>query len=407
MKNMGGYGSDMADSGKIDFEEAVDGEYKSSSNKNDDQSVTYDDNEYENNQPFLKRPPKTPIPRPKQGQQRYNYGPKQSPNTVPVSSAFHFQAPEVQYDSRSPQSAQYPQYKPQQQPNYQPINFRQQQPPGQLLSFSIPLSINGYKNQNDQMQQSISNDYKSNEIMSQIIQPTVQSLPNPQPFYSQPQNERSYDFTGNSPDNNNNYALSDRQVFDLMQSNQKSSSFDSNLHVLSDDSREPNIIFEKTGPPVISSSSFFGDQYRDASTKDSSHSEVADPTDKSEESPKAFFRDSRDGIIFEELPKNPKKKKKELMLYQDQTDAPVYVEPEKESGETQIETLTQNPENNEYYSDNGSGIIFERRSSRGKRKTVSECIQKEEWHFFEAFLQLYSSMQNMTQHSKTTCHQIE
>ena len=380
MKNMGGYGSDMADSGKIDFEEAVDGEYKSSSNKNDDQSVTYDDNEYENNQPFLKRPPKTPIPRPKQGQQRYNYGPKQSPNTVPVSSAFHFQAPEVQYDSRSPQSAQYPQYKPQQQPNYQPINFRQHQPPGQLLSFSIPLSINGYKNQNDQMQQSISNDYRSNEIMSQIIQPTVQSLPNPQPFYSQPQNQRSHDFTGNSPDNNNNYALSDRQVFDLMQSNQKSSSsFDSNLHVLSDDSREPNIIFEKTGPPVISSSSFFGDQYRDASTKDSSHSEAADPTDKSEESPKAFFRDSRDGIIFEELPKKPKKKKKkELMLYQDQTDAPVYVEPEKESGETQIETLTQNPENNEYYSDNGSGIIFEKRSSRGKRKTVSECIQKEE-----------------------------
>ena len=59
-----GYGSDTADSGKVHFEEAVDHEYKSSSNKNQGQqtTVTYDgdDDEYDYQQPAMKLPPRTP-----------------------------------------------------------------------------------------------------------------------------------------------------------------------------------------------------------------------------------------------------------------------------------------------------------------------------------------------------------
>lgn len=394
----GGYGGDMADSEKIDFEEA---EYQSSSNKNDDQTFSfqnndsYDDNDFEVNQPIMKQTPRIQIPRTKKKRRPQHNSSNQPPrsNSAPLQASFQFQANGVQYDSKQSDGVRHPQYNQQyQHPDYQPVRLKQ--PQGQMLRLTIPVPVldsSSFRNQkqNQRQQQSV-NDFKTNDMISQLINPTAPTLPNPQAYYRPPPYQR-FDFDTNvnynsqdDNNNNNNYPLTDRQVLDLIHSKPQSSLGDNNLHVLSDDSREPNIIFEKTEPPM-SPATYFEDQFRDASTglgqtMTETMTETPEPT---EESPKAFYRDSRDGIIFEELPKDKKSNKQDMMMYQDQTNAPVYAAPE-EDNETDLEsTTTKYDEDGEYYNDSNSGdhqkrIIEKRSSNNNGRRRVSECLEKQE-----------------------------
>ena len=159
-----------------------------------------------------------------------------------------------------------------------------------------------------------------------------QNLPDPEPYSSPQYTTQRFDYSRDQT----NYPLTNSQVMQLLRTTSLSPSTspqvtDPNLHVLSDDQREPNIIFEKAEPPPNPGISFFNDQFNSASTD--SGQTTSEPSDPSpEDNGQGFYRDHRDGIIFEELPSSslkPKKKpKKDLMLYQDQTDAPVYTQPQ-------------------------------------------------------------------------------
>jgi len=350
------------DESAIDIEEVVDpnrprkGKFKNGVHYEETED---DDDHYLNP---IKLPSRTSIPRRKQKDHitqymhPHHYPPPPPPSQQfypenfrprlhPENEIFHHPHPHPQVHYETFTGNPRPRYHPPMMMHRHSLQYPGPPPDHLRLSFRSPVKSMEHKNMDNES--SLHFDVMSTST-ERMESPHVFFEPNPESHDSPVSvSEQSLSQTNKSPETLSHDSLPENDVIDLSNSLSSpltsSSISDSNLHVMSDDRKEPNIIFEKIGPPPLNvlTHQFNSDDRIQKSNIQSSdgYTNSIQRSGNIKEPTKAFYRDHRDGIIFDEVDKE-----NDIMVYQDQNDIPSFSELNDENFDQEIISKKSLPE---------------------------------------------------------------